>query len=365
MFHTTADRSSRTRSRRPRRTLIKTATLALATSLVLASCGSSGDSAGENGVKMNIASAPTDTYLMDELALDKNLFAEHNLDVQKFIYPQSGVQGAQLMASGAIDAQQQDTLLAMATFANGQKGQRPIIVGMRMPTITYSLITREGFDGPDPDAAFEEKMKALEGKTIGVTAIGAGSDQQLTLALEEAGMDKDSVTRLAVGQMPPMIAQLKAGRVDAVVSQTWASSRMLEEATGGSIYVEYSDPAAPELLSGQEVGPLVVREAFLEENPEAVKDYLALQTTTKDYILENSAEAADFLNQKAFAGKAADLSAAYVADWSETVIPKADPDWKISREVFDRMVAVGVRIGLFEESQVTYEEMVADFAQMP
>jgi len=369
MFRTTAARVTGSRSHHPRRLLVQTASAAVAMGLLLAACGSSGeasDGSGSGGepVTMKIASAPTDVYLMDEFALDQGLFAKHDLKVDKFIYPQSGVQGAQLLTSGAVDAMQQDTLLTMASFANGQKGKRPIIVGMRMPTTTYSIITRDSFDGAPADASFEEKMKALEGKTIGVTAIGAGADQQLTLALEEAGMDKDSVTRLGVGQMPPMIAQLKSKRVDAVISQTWASSRMMEAATGGSIYVEYTDPAAPEMISGQQVGPLVVREDFLKKNPEAVKNYLALQTTIKDEMLENPDTAAEFLNKRTFDGKAAELSAAYVDDWSKNVITKADPQWRMSREVFDRMVAVGVQIGLLKEGQVTYEDMVADFAQM-
>lgn len=368
MFRTTAGRVTPIRSRHPRSRIVQTGAAALAMGLLLAACGSTGGSSGDgeggdDPVVMRIASAPTDVYLMDEFALSKGLFADHNLKVDKFIYPQSGVQGSQLLASGAVDAMQQDTLLTMASFANGQKGKRPIIVGMRMPTVTYAIITRDGFEGPGADASFEERMKALEGKTIGVTAIGAGADQQLTLALEEAGMDKDSVTRLAVGQMPPMIAQLKSKRVDAVVSQTWASSRMMEAATGGSIYVEYADPSLPEIVSGQEVGPLVVREDFLEKNPEAVKDYLELQTATKKEMLDHPDEAAKFLNKNTFDGKAADLSAAYVDDWSKNVITKADPDWRMSREAFDRMVEVGVRIGLLKEGQVTYEDMVADFAQ--
>lgn len=366
MFRTIAGRATSRRSRHPRRTVVQATSAVVAMGLLLAACGSSGEASdGGNGepVAMKIASSPSDVYLMDEFALNEKLFAKHDLKVDKFIYPQNGVQGSQLLASGAIDAMQQDTLLTMASFANGQKGKRPIIVGMRMPTVTYAIITRDGFEGPGADASFEEKMKALEGKTIGVTAIGAGADTELTLALEEAGVDKDSVTRLAVGQMPPMIAQLKSKRVDAVVSQTWASSRMLEAATGGSIYVEYSDTTSPEVLSGQEVGPLVVREDFLKKNPKAVENYLALQTTIKDEMLARPDDAAAFLNKNTFDGKAADLSTAYVDDWSKNVITKADPEWRMSRDAFDRMAAIAVRIGLLKEGQVKYEDIVAKFAQ--
>lgn len=365
MTHDKQGRVADSRSRRRARTLLRAGAGALIAAGVLSACGGGSDSAGSEGgtTTMHIASAPGDVYIPDEISLEQGFFGKHDIEVDKFVYPQSGVQAVQLMTSGAIDAQQQDTLLTFAAYANGQKGKRPMIIGMRMPTITYAIVTNKGFGGADATASFEEKMSSLKGKTIGVPAIGAGADQQLTLALQEAGMKDDSVTRIAVGQFGPMTSQMKAGRVDAVVTQTWATSRIMAASTGGQLYVDFADPSVPEIISGQEVGPLIAREEFLEKNPEAIQNYLDVQTDTKDWMLANQQEAADFLNTKAFDGKAADLSTAYMAHWAADVAPKIDEQWRMSRASFDRMHEVAVRLGILKEGQIKYEDIVADFAR--
>lgn len=352
-----------------RRTLLKflgTGAAALGATGLLSACGGGGSAAEAKPgaiTSMGIASAPGDVYLMDEIAQKNKIFANHSIKSEKLIYPQSGVQGMQLLTAGAINAMQQDTLMTFTAFARGTKGTRPKIIGMRMPTITYSIVVNKNFKGADASASFEEKMKSLEGKTVGVTAIGSGSELQLHLALQMAGMKPDAATSLAVGQFSPMIAQMNANRVDAVVTQTWATGRLLAQLTGGTLYVELADPSVPDLISGQEVGPLIVREDWIDSNPEAIKNFLAVQTETKDWMLANKKESADHLNAISFDGKAADLSLSYVEDWAAKVVPKMDPSWKMSRESFDRMNEVGIRLGTLKKGEVKYEDIVADFAQ--
>lgn len=353
-----------------RRTLLKflgAGAATLGATGLLTACGGGGQ--GGAGAKpgtvtpLAVASAPGDVYLMDEIAMKNKFFANHNFKTDKLVYPQSGVQAIQLLTAGAINAMQQDTLLTLAAFAKGQKGTRPKIIGMRMPTITYSIVTHKDFKGPDASASFEEKMKSLAGKTIGVPAIGSGADQQLRLALDIAGLKADSVTPLAVGQFSPMIAQMNANRVDAVVTQTWATTRLLANLTGGNLFVDFADKANPETLSGQEVGPIIAREDFIEKNPDAIKDFLALQTETKDWMLANKKESADYLNQISFDNKAADLSLSYMDHWEANVVPKMDPAWKMSRASFDLMHDVAVRLGTLKEGEVKYEDIVVESAR--
>lgn len=353
-----------------RRTLLKffgAGAAALGTTSLLAACGgnaSAGSSTGTGAMtELGISSAPGDVYLMDEISLKNKIYANHQLKVDKLVHPQSGVQAMQLLTAGGVNALQQDMLLTLAAFANGQAGTRPRIIGMRLPTTTYAIVTHKDFKGPSASATFEEKMNSLKGKTIGVPAIGAGADQQLRLALELSGLQPGSVTALAVGQFAPMISQMKANRVDAVVTQTWATSRLLAQATGGNIFIEFADAAVPDLLSGQEVGPLIMREDYVDKNPEVVMNFLAVQTEAKEWMVANKQQSADFLNTSSFDGKAADLSLAYLEHWSANIVPKMDSQWRMSRQSFDRMHEVAVRLGTLKAGQIKYEDIVADFAR--
>ena len=172
--------------------------------------------------------------------------------------PRAVFQAMQLFAAGAINGMQQDTVLTMASFANAQQGKRPVIVGMRIPETTYSIVVNKG-TWPAASASFDEKMHALAGKKIGVAAIGAGADQQLRLALEAAGMKYEDVTHLGVGQFTPGIAQMRAGRIDAYVAVTYATSQLMAQASGGQSFIEFWNDDAPAILSKQQVQPIIVR----------------------------------------------------------------------------------------------------------
>ena len=309
-----------------------------------------------------IASAPGDNYFLDAVCADQRLFDKHKLDVGEFVFPQSGVQAMQLFAAGAINGMQQDTVLTMASFANAQQGKRPVIVGMRIPETTYSIVVNKG-TWPAASASFDEKMHALAGKKIGVAAIGAGADQQLRLALEAAGMKYEDVTHLGVGQFTPGIAQMRAGRIDAYVAVTYATSQLMAQASGGQSFIEFWNDDAPAILSKQQVQPIIVREDFLADSKDVVTAWKAAAWEAKDWILANRAEAAEKLNATQFGGKGAAAATAYIEHYATSVVPKILPDWKVGKAGIEVMIGVAEKLGAVKAGQVTYENIVADFAR--
>jgi ABC-type nitrate/sulfonate/bicarbonate transport system substrate-binding protein len=337
---------------------------------VLAACGSSGSKTSANGsstsaakaTSFRIATALGDNFIIDAVNQAQHQYAPHHLAVPKFLYPSSGVQGMQLLAAGAADGEVQDTLLTLATFANSQKGKRPVIVGMRVPENTYSIVVKKG-SWPDASASFADKMKALKGKRVGVTAVGAGADKQLALALKAAGMSYNDVTHLSIGQVTPAIAQMRAGRIDAYVGFTRATARFLAQLTGGSVLIDFADPAVPAVLSKQQVDVCVVSEDFANTKQAVVKDWLAAQWDGKDWILANRQAAADLLNTGSFNGKGAQVCSEYIDHFANALVPKLQPMWAVTRDSIDFMIDLAVGAGAIKSGSVSYEQIVPAFAR--
>lgn len=346
--------------------------VALGAGSVLTACG--GGSSTSADVKtvagalakpttFRIASAPIDNYFLDYVDQDQNDYAKYNLEVPKFILPESGVQGEQLMTAGAINGQVGDVLLALSTYANSVPGKRTVFVGMRVPETTYSIVVKNG-TWPAASASFNEKMQALKGKTIGVTAIGAGADKQLTLALSQANMTRKDVTPLAVGQVANGgAAQMQAGRIDAYVGITWATSRVLAKEAGGEIYIDFNDPSVPALLSKQQVDVSIVREDFAKNDEDVVKAWLDAQTAGKDWIVANQAKAAALLNTTCLGGKYLDIAQGYIGHFVNDLVPKLHPNWKLAKADVDLMIAVAEEMNLIQKGQVSFEDIVPAFAR--
>lgn len=196
-------------------------------------------------------------------------------------------------------------LLTIEAFAHSRPGERPIVIGVRYPEPINSIVVAKGGNWPAEGASFKEKMQSLRGKRVGVTAIGAGANLQLLLALSAAGMSDSDVTHLAVGQTTPGIAQMQGGRIDAYVGISYVTSRMMVAETGGRKLFDFTGPGVPDELSKQVVYAICVREKFAKSNAAAARDWVAAQWDAKDWVTKNQPAAAKLLNTQSFHGKAA------------------------------------------------------------
>lgn len=361
--HGASGRSGATFSRRSMLQFMGLGAAALSAAPLLSACGS-GSSAAGSPEKFGIASFPGDVYFWDEVALKQGLYEEHNLVVDKHLTPQSGVQGMQLLVAEGIDGFGVDTLVLMSTFANSTKGKRPQLIGTRTVSSTYGIVAAPGLEIPDESASFTEKMQALKGKTIGVSQIGAGSDHQLRLALEEAGMEYGDVTALAVGPSAQMIPNIKEGRIDAAVAVQWTSTRHIAEETGGAVLLDFADASAPAIMREQTSACMAVRENTLENDPEVVENWLAVQKAAAKWMVDNPEDAADLLNQSALGGNSPDIAAEYIQHYTDNIHPVMDADLRAPRDQIERMIKLGEEFGNFPEGSVTYDELVPEFARL-
>ncbi|SDE65981.1 ABC-type nitrate/sulfonate/bicarbonate transport system, substrate-binding protein [Rhodococcus tukisamuensis] len=357
-----------------RRNLFKFAgagVLAIGAGSLLAACGGNEAVGGASTKAEGALATPTpftvgsssgDNFLIDVVNVDQNQFAPYNLEVPKFIYPQSVVQGMQMVSAGAIEGAAMDTMLAMLSFANGQKGNRPVIVGMRMPVNTYNMIVGPG-SWPDQGAGFVEKMGSLKGKKIGVTAIGAGTDRQLDLALKAAGMERGDITAVAVGQIPAAIAQIKNGRLDAYVGFTYGSGLSVATQVQGQMLIDFSGGDTPELLSALQVCPLVMREDNAEAHEDVANAWLAAQWDAKTWIEKNRAAAAALLNAGTFNNEAPVEAGKAIDFMVDRAFPKVSPNWKVTRGGIEHVADVMDQLGMLKKGTVSYEDIVPPFAR--
>ncbi|CCQ46162.1 putative lipoprotein [Pseudarthrobacter siccitolerans] len=337
---------------------------AFGTASLLAACGDNVVPAASKAMhKFAVAAFPGDAYFLDTINLENKIYAAHNLDVPKHITPQSGVQAFQLLVAGAVDGYAADTGLLMATHANSSKGKRPVLIGFRNLQTTYGIIGGPDSQWPAPDASFEEKMQSLRGKKIGVTAVGAGGDLQLGLALELAGMKPGDVTVLAVGPTAQAIPNIKAKRIDAYVGVQWTATRFIAKEAAGTILLDFADASAPELLRNQAVVAIAVREETAQQNPDIVQNWLAAQDAASKWIGENKDAAAKLLNGNGLGGKAPEIAMEYVRHYGATVQPQLTPMFKATRETVENMSELALRFGSVQKGDITYEQLVPEFAR--
>lgn len=348
-----------------RRSLLKYAGLgaaALGSASLLTACGG-GAGASDGLTTFGIGAFPGDSFFLDTVNLANKDYSRHGLDVPKHLTPQSGVQSFQLMVAGALDGLGADTMLLMATHANSSKGKRPVLIGFRTAETSYGIVGGKNFQAPGSAASFEEKMRSLKGKKVGVSGVGSGSDLQLKLALELAGMKYGDVTALAVGTTANAIPNLKQGRVDAYVTVQWTSTRYVAQEAGGSIIIDFAEPSVPELLRNQAVLAIAVREEMAQQQPELVKNWLACQDDAKNWVIDNRKAAAELLNTTGLGGNAPEIAEAYIEHYATTMAPNIQPMFKAKKETVERMASLAERFGSIKKGEVTYETLVPEFAR--
>lgn len=307
-----------------------------------------------------IAVFQSEGYLPDYVVKDKGFGEAHGLDI-KFVTPSSGSAAAQLLLAGGVQGWSTDPLI-IATAAG--RGYDIRIAGVSAPTFVYTILVSQEGDWPDDAASLEERISALKGKRVGVSGIGAGTDNALIMLLNTAGLSADDVTRVAIGQQQAAIGQLAAGRIDAFVSFSLAGNAMIEKEAGARTYIFTQGEDIPESVSDTPHLAFAVSSEFANSNPEAVQGWLDAEREAIAWIRDNPEEASEILNTHLFNGKEDEIAKQIVNQALATFFSKTRDDFKMPPSSFDRVIAEGRAVGAFEGGEPTYEEVVLPSAQM-
>ena len=143
-----------------------------------------------------------------EVARTDGYFKNHGLDVQ-LVYTRGGNAAMQALIGGAVDYAATALDVALQAYVNVHADIRRFAVTGRLPL--FAVVTAP------KNASQIQSIKDLEGKTVGVSALG-NADHSLTIyLLKEAGADSTKVQFATMGVN--LFEALRQGQVDAGVVQ--------------------------------------------------------------------------------------------------------------------------------------------------
>ena len=172
-----------------------------------------------------------------EVARSAGYFKVHGLDVE-LVYTRGGSAAMQALVGGAVDYAATSLDVAIQAFTKNADIRRFVTTG-RLPL--FAVVTAP------KTATSIDSIKALEGKTVGVSALG-NADHALTLyLLKQANADANKVQFATLGVN--LLEALRQGQIDAGLVQEPALT--LVTRAGGRVLVNGMDMAdAQKYLGG-------------------------------------------------------------------------------------------------------------------
>ncbi len=151
-------------------------------------------------------------------------------------------------------------------------------------------------------SSLADKVKALLGKKIAVSASGSPSDALVTYLFRQFGYDASKdVTKVFLGTDPAAgLGALSQGRVDAITFPT--PTGQFAQAQGvGDLFISPVHGDVPD-MGGQLYGVIYARQQVIDAKPKAVQAYIRGLAQALAWIHKNQAQAkvllAKFLKQK-------------------------------------------------------------------
>jgi len=198
---------------------------------------------------------PTKTFwptTVAETAVRQKLFEKEGLTAELTIF-RSGAETFEGMAAGAADIILDPPSLVSAGRKKGVMSK--IVAGATMGNFGWQLMV---------PAKSTLDVKDLNGKKVGITAAGSGSD---LLALWTIHDRKIDFTRVPVGG-GGLVPNLMAGNIDAAVVYSPLSFQILKSGEARTI-IDYATAVPPNLTAGW-----IVLDKFAEAKPQTVQKAL-------------------------------------------------------------------------------------------
>ena len=195
-----------------------------------------------------------------EVARAGGNFKNHGLNV-KLVYTRGGSAAMQALVGGAVDYGATSLDVAITAFGNAGADIRRFAVTGRLPL--FAVVTAP------KTASTITTVKALEGKTVGISALG-NADHALTLyLLKQAGADAGKVRFATLGVN--LLEALRQGQVDVGLVQEPALT--LLQRAGGRVLMNSMDlEDAKNHLGGafEFMGVAVRTKEFEQRRPEMI-----------------------------------------------------------------------------------------------
>ena len=162
-----------------------------------------------------------------EVSRVRGHFAEQGLAVE-LVYTRGGNAAMQALVGGAVDYAGTSFDVVLQAAANGAPIRRVASTG-RLPLFALAAAPAQ--------AGAIDSVAALEGRTVGISALGNADHALLLYLLDQAGVDADTVQFAAIGTN--VFDALRIGQVDAAMLQEPALSLIVE--AGGRELVNFME----------------------------------------------------------------------------------------------------------------------------
>ena len=216
---------------------------------------------------------PTKTYyptIICETALRQGLFAKEGIKAELTIY-RSGGETFEAGAAGAADLQ----LNSAALIAAGRKKgvMTKAVAGAALGYYGWYLMVKT-------DSKISQ-VAELEGKKVGITAAGSGSDLLALWTMQNRKMKFTSVPLGGGGLVPNLLS----GNVDAVVLYSPLSFKMMQEKQGRTL-IDYGSE-----VEAHASGLWIATDKFIAEKPAVLQKALNAIYGAVVFLKSNRAEA--------------------------------------------------------------------------
>ncbi|MUL41992.1 ABC transporter substrate-binding protein [Streptomonospora sp. PA3] len=172
------------------------------------------------------------------VAEERGYFEDEGLKLGERPRMGTGAKLAAALQSGSIDLGAGVLTDALNLYGNDDSTE---LVANLVEKYYVDIVVSEDFDGPSADAPLKERIAALEGKNIGITGPGSGTEALVAYVFQRNGLDPATDAKLVnLGADPSAaLGALESGQVDAL--SFFQPVPQQAEATGvGTTYISPS-----------------------------------------------------------------------------------------------------------------------------
>lgn len=306
--------------------------LGLLAAIIASACAPAAKSVSQ--VRFGQIGAANLDYLPIAIAQEKGFFRDEGIELDAIV-SEGGAKAKDVFVAGETDIAVFGLDLASGLLLQGVDLR---VVGIMTDGMAWAL-------GATKDSGIKS-VKDLKGKSVAISSPGSMTHGTAVYALKQNGLDPEKdVAMVAVGIGPPVLAALKAKKVDSAVLTEPHLSQAIEENLVNEIY-DFSKE-----LKGLGTTHLAVKKAYIDRNPEIIKGWLRAIDKGLTYIRSNKEEAFTIAQKQFPATPESVLRRAFERNLQ--VYPgKAD----FTKNTFEYERDVSLKIGFVKEF-AKYEQM--------
>ena len=268
--------------------------------LTLASCGGSttpsANSPGSMTLKVGVITNAMSFFPL-YVALQQNFFKTQGLTLDP---PNPPFLGAGSKVGTAVEANSLDVGVGALTdaFTISRVDAHIKVIGTMSSDFLLDLVVTKQFEQQmhvDAKSSLADKVKALVGKKIGISAPNSATDAMVTYLFRQQGLDaQKDVTKVSVGaNTASELATLKAGRLDAVFVGA-PGGQQAELAGFADTFISPVRGDVP-TMQGQLFAVAYAKQQVIDAKPKAVEAFIRGLAQADDFIQKNPDKVVDLL----------------------------------------------------------------------